>query len=123
MKMAGMVVRPVSRAASQRCSPATPFSTPKRIGSKSFRLEQGLHLCFCGLSSILSFTVHLGISKNKEITKIAPVLFDNPLCPMLTTLVIDPEQMECAIQAAVQVRPAKGADLPPAYRNLDFQGL
>jgi hypothetical protein len=89
----------------------------------SSRLEKGLHLCFCRLFRILFFTANLGILKNEKGTKIAPILFHNPLCLMLTALVIGSEQMECAIEAAVQVRSAKGTNLPPAHRNLDFQIL
>lgn len=87
----------------------------------SSRLEQGFHLCFCRLSGILSFAADLGISKNEEITKIAPILFNNPLCLRFTAIVIGPDMMVSAIEAAVQVRSAKGTALPPAHGKLYFK--
>jgi hypothetical protein len=89
------------------------------------RLEQGLYLCFYELSKILSFTVTvcLGISKNEIITKIAPILFNNPLCLWFPTIVIGADIIVDAIKAAVKVRSAKKTGLPPAHRSLDFQTL
>ena len=103
---------------------------PLIVGSKqnqhfhrSSRLKQGCYLCFYIPSRILSFTAYLDIPENEIITKIAPILFNNPLCLKLTALVIGPLFMVGAIEAAVQVRSAKGTDLPPSHRSLDFQTL
>lgn len=100
-----------------------PVCQIKSVFRRSSRFEQGLHRCFYRLSKILSFTACLGISKNEIITKIAPILFNNPFCLKLTTLIIGPHCMEDAIKAAVQVRSAKGTVLPPAHRSPDFQTL
>ena len=80
----------------------------------SSRLEKELHLCFYRLFRALFFPDLPGFLKNEKATKIAPVFFHNPFCLMLTALVIGSEQMECAIEAAVQVRSATGTNLPPA---------
>jgi hypothetical protein len=61
--------------------------------------------------------------KNEEITKIAPTLFNDPFCLRFPAIIIGPDFMEGAIEAAVQVRSAKGTDLPPTHRSLDFQSL
>jgi hypothetical protein len=89
----------------------------------SSRLEQGLHLCVYRRSSILFFSGHLGIPKSEEITKITPILFNNPLGLWFPTIIISADIIMDAIKAAVQVRSAKGTDLPPTHRSLDFQTL
>ena len=73
------------------------------------------------ISRIIAFGLCLGISR--EITKIAPILFNNSLCLWFPTIVICTDMIMDAIKAAVQIGSAKGTDLPPAHRNLDFQTL
>jgi len=86
-------------------------------------LEYGRYLCFHRISGVLSFTVCIGIYENEEIAKIAPVIFNDPFCLRLTTIVIGSCCMKDTIEAAAQVRSAKGTGFPTTHRDLDFQTL
>ena len=91
--------------------------------SRSLRLEQGRYFRFDRIYRIIAFDLCLGLSENEEITKIAPILFNDSLCLWFPTIVICTDRIMDAINADVQIGSAKGTGLPPAHGNLYFQTL
>ena len=64
-----------------------------------------------------------GISEDEIIAEVAPFLFNHPFSLGLLALIVGPRCMEGAIETAAQVGSARGADILPAHRDLDFQIL
>jgi hypothetical protein len=72
---------------------------------------------------MIVFASCLDILKNEEITKIASILYHNPLSLRFPAVVIGALRIKGAIEATVQISSAKGAGFPPAHRTLDFQNV
>ena len=94
-----------------------------RKKASAVSLEQGCQLCLCGISGILSLMAGIGFSEDEIIAEIAPFFFNHSLGLRFLALIVGPRRMEGAIATAAQVGSARGADILPSHRSLDFQIL
>lgn len=90
---------------------------------RSSRLEESLYLAFYRHSGILPCAIRPAVPENEVIAEIAPILVNNPFRLGFMALIVGPDCMKGAIQAAVKVRSAKKTGLPPAHGSFIRQAL
>jgi len=95
------------------CSTGRLYDAPKKSCFK-----QGFQECFCGFRPRFFSVGSIGVSKNEEIAEIALFLLHDAFRLRLLAIIVNAHAVAGAIQAAVQIRAAKGAGLPPADGGL-----
>ena len=84
----------------------------------SVHLKQCLQPCLCRSLDVPIPGLRRGIAKNEVFAKIAPALFNHPLCLWFPAFIVRAGHIERTITATTEIGHAKGTSLLPAYRDL-----